>query len=151
MRCRTCSPYGGFQPSIPGQSPVISLGILGIGVLTQPRYASPGIAVLTQGGYGRIRHGYGAEAKVVTSKPSGGEGKDATSGKPSTGDVILGLASNIKETILGVTGAPAASETPAFDTTVPQNTPAPTSYVGPLVSVAGIGALAIGAIALLRK
>lgn len=127
------------------------------------RYASPGMAVLTQGGYGRIRRngGYGAGEVVWTGSGAADAGKSAgaaggdkvevvDSGKPSTGEVILGLGTSVKDSILAIFGARSQAEVvppPAFDAGVEQ----PKSYLGPAVAVGGVAALAIGIYALTRK
>lgn len=154
--CKCNGRYGRFDLLVPA-SRTASLGIPGIAVLTQPkgygyiwpgravakRYAAPGMAVLTQGGYGRARRGYGADDVVS-------EGQDANAGgKPSAGEVILGIGENVRDVVLGILSPRTATEAPAFEPSPPA--PAPTSNIGPIVAIAGLAALGIGAFALMRK
>ncbi len=149
--CRSCGSYGGFQPSIPGQK-TVSLGIPGLAVLTQS-FSGPGIAVLTQGGYGRLnrRGGYAGadDAKANTvdlSKVVSGNG-----GTKSIGGTVASVSGDVRDVLLGIFGR--GSDVPTYDPTVvntDENQEAPSSAIGPIVAVAGIAVLAIGAYALTR-
>ena len=148
--CKCNGRYGRFDLYVPA-SRTASLGIPGIAVLTQPKgYAAPGMAVLTQGGYGRARRGYGADAVYDVKVSATGESKiPGVTDKPSAGEVILGVGESVKDVVLGILSPRTTTETPAFEPTPPA--PAPTSNIGPIVAVAGLAALGIGAFALLRK
>lgn len=148
--CRSCGSYGGFQPSIPGQK-TVSLGIPGLAVLTQS-FSGPGIAVLTQGGYGRLnrRGGYAGADETKTNTVDLSKVVSGNGGTKSIGGTVTSVSGDVRDVLLGIFGR--GSDVPTYDPTVvpPPAQPAPSSAIGPIVAVAGVAAIAIGAYALTR-
>jgi hypothetical protein len=130
-----CNSYGRFDTGY-SRNRSYSLGIPGIAVLTQGGYGATGLAVLVN----RRRRGYGQDGGMKDTS-TGNRGGFVSSGS-NTGNVITSVSSDVKESILAIFGA-RQPDSAAMLPPAPPPAQGP-SLVGPAILVGGLVALGIG-------